>query len=268
MNHDSLYSLFVDESGDSNLNHPGKYFVLSAVLIKKSDFEIIEGYLRLLKRKFLGDDRKIIHTTDLFERPYVQYRKLYKPKYKVNQFIKELEGVLKNIPYQVGLYFVNKEIMRSKLSYIPAPKKRPTTINLDLPYEKCSLEAINDFTKFLVNHKVSGEIIIESRFSEDSNFVKYFDIARKVQLPGGIINPLAKEVMQRINTIVIGNKRMLNGGLEIADICSYTTYRSLVGDPKFNLKVDKRRLSCLQNVIGKNIYVRGIRGRKLKELNV
>ena len=137
-----------------------------------------------------------------------------------------------------------------------------------MPYEKCSLEAINDFTKFLIQKKAFSEIIIESRFNEDSNFVRYFGLARKVQLPGRNINPLAKEVKNRINTIVIGNKRMLNGGLEITDICSYTTYRSLIGDPKFNLKVDKRRLNCLQNVIRKNIYVRGKSGRKLKELTI
>lgn len=268
MNVNDLYSLFVDESGDSNLNHPGKYFVLSAVLIKKTDFEIIEGYLRLLKRKFLGDDKKIIHTTDLFERPYMLYRKLCFPQRKVNQFIKELEGVLATIPYQVGLYYVNKEHLRSSLGYIPAPKKKPASLNLDLPYEMCTLEAINDFTKFLIQEKAFGEIIIESRFNEDSNFVRYFDLARKVQLPGGITNPLAKEVKERINTLVIGNKRMLNGGLEIADICSYTTYRQFAREPKDGLKVEKKRLSTLQNIIKQHVYVRGYRGRKIKELTI
>jgi uncharacterized protein DUF3800 len=266
MGYDDTYCLYIDESGDANLNHPGKYFVLSAVLIKKNDFEIIEGYLRLLKRKFLGNDQKLIHTTDLFERPYMSYRKLISPRSKINLFIKELQGVLDTIPYQVGLYYVNKDIMRKNLSYLPAPRKRTPNINLDLPYEKCSLEAIYDFTRFLISKHASGEIIIESRFTEDSNFVRYFDTTRKVQLPGGVRNHLAKEVMQRVNTLVIGNKRTFNGGLELADICSYSTYRGLVGDPKFSLKVDRRLLTKLQNTVKNHVYVKGNRGRKLKEL--
>lgn len=260
------YCLYIDESGGSNLNHTGKYFVLSTVLIKKSDYEIIEGYLRLLKRKYLGSDQKILHTTDLFERPYMSYRKLYRPRNKLNRFIKELQGVLSTIPYQTALYFVNKDALRRTLGYRPAPGKKTTSINLDLPYEKCALEAIADFTKFLVSKNTTGEIIIESRSPNDGNFVTYFDLARKAQLPGRTVNPLADEVRKRVNSLLFGNKRMLNGGLELADICSYTTYRNLTGDPVFSVKVDRTLLNKLHNTIKKNVYVRDGRGRRLKEL--
>lgn len=262
------YYLYIDESGSSNLNHSGRYFVLSTVIIGKYDFEIIEGYLRLLKRKYLNDELKVIHMTDLFERPYSKYRKLLKPKKRINEFIKDLQSTIKTIPYLVGLYVVDKDVMRRKLSYTAGPRKRPASINLDKPYELCASEAIKDFTEFLISEKSRGEIIVESRLGEDVNFVKYFQEARKTKLRGGVINPLAKDVMQRINSLLIANKRIVNGGLEIADICSYATYRKLIGDPHRNLKVSVSFLNSISKIIRKQVYVRGKRGKLIKELNI
>jgi hypothetical protein len=260
------YYLFIDESGESCLNYLGSKFVLATVIIKQEDFIIIEGYLRLLKKRFLGDDFKLIHTTDLFERPYQNYRKLVKPRSRISYFINELNSILLNIPYKTGIYFVDKNKLRTKLSYVPRKKNKNPSVNIDLSYELCSLEAIKDFAKFLVSEKASGEIVIESRQHQDGTFVKYFDLSKKNPLPGNIVNPLAVEVRERIHTLTISTKKVVNGGLEIADICSYVTYRSLIGDPGNRLKIQEYHLKTLFATIKKNSYLVIPSGRKIKEV--
>ena len=57
------YYMFIDESGDASLNNKGRFFFLSTVIISRSDFEIIQGYMKLLKRRFFMDDFKILHAS-------------------------------------------------------------------------------------------------------------------------------------------------------------------------------------------------------------
>lgn len=254
-NHEQIkYYMFIDESGIAHLNNPAKDFVLSAVIINRQDFEIIEGYLRLLKRKFLNDDYKNIHATDLFERPYMSYRKLFTSGNKVNAFIHELKGVLRMVPYRSCIYRVNKNKIRAKYSYKPAPGRKSTKLNLDMAYELASLEAIFDFTKLLKTEKCKGEIVIESRLHHDGKFVSYFDNARKANLPGGASNPLHTEVKDRIPSLFIATKNSNSGGLELADIASYVCYRRIIGDPSNKLKVDFQRIDDLHGVIKKSAH--------------
>ena len=248
------YYMFIDESGVAHLNNPAKDFVLSTVIISRDDFEIIEGYLRLLKRKFLNDDYKTIHTTDLFERPYNSYRKLFTPTNKVNAFIHELKTVLRMVPYKTCIYKVNKDKIRAKYSYKPAAGRKSKTLNLDIAYELASLEAIFDFTNLLTKEKCKGEIVIESRLHHDGKFVSYFDNARKASLPGGAANPLHAEVRERIPSLFIATKNSNNGGLELADIAAYISYRSIVGDPSKKLKVDEQRINELLGAIKISAY--------------
>ncbi|HSW96844.1 MAG TPA: DUF3800 domain-containing protein [Candidatus Saccharimonadales bacterium] len=262
-----LYTLFIDESGGSSLNHNGQFFVLSTVVINKNDYLIIEGYLRMLKRKYFHDDAKIIHMTDLCERPWNSYRKLMYPRKELLKFLKELKTVLCNVPYKVGIYYVNKNIIRQKYNYIPAKGRKTTVVDLEIPYRIASLEAIKDFTNFLVKNKAMGEIVIESRLNNDSNFVRYFDDARKEKIQG-VLNPIAKETRTRINSLLFANKRIINGGLELADVGAYISYRKLNGDPKRMMKVSLKTLNSIFSEIGKNAYITDSSGRKLIELKV
>lgn len=254
--------MFIDESGISNLMSADTCFVLSTVIIDKDDFEIIQGYLRLLKRKFLLDDLKTLHATDLFERTYRCYRRLKKPRNVLNGFTVELSRILTNIPYHVGLYQVNKTRLKQNINF---PIVRVD--NLDLPYEKCSMEAIFDFTSFLKRNNADGEIVIESRMMHDSQFVGYFDKARTRQWAGGVTNHLANDVKDRINCLIIANKHYSSGGLEITDLCSYLTRRKEIGDPKRKLKINFKFLELLFSVIKKKVYVRGSGNSFVKVLN-
>lgn len=248
------YYMFIDESGVAHLNNPAKTFVLSSVIVHKKDFQIIEGYLRLLKREFLNDDYKTLHATDLFERPYNSYRKLYKPTNRLNSFVHEFRTVLRMVPYQTCVYSVDKNKLRKKLNYKPAPGRKSQTLNLDMAYELASLEAIFDFTKFLKAKKSKGEIVIESRLHHDGKFVSYFDNARKSKLPGNVPNTLHKEVRELIPSLFIATKNSNNGGLELADLAAYITYRKLIGDPNNKLKFPVRRIDEFYGTIKKSAY--------------
>jgi hypothetical protein len=248
------YFMFIDESGDASLNHSGQHFILATVIIKQQDFQIIEGYLRLLKRKFFDDDHKIIHATDLFERPYQKYRKLCRPRSVTGPFIQRLHDILETIPYNSCVYYVDKNKLRTHYGYKPAKGKKTGTINLDLPYELTATDAILDFTEFLKNKHSKGEIVIESRLHKDSNFVRYFDNTRKPTFPGGSPNPLFNDVRKSIPSLFISNKESGNSGLEIADMVAYITYRSLYGDPQKRMKLTVNNIQNLNAAIQKSAY--------------
>lgn len=224
------YTLFIDESGVASLNHKGQFFILSCILIRNEDIPIIQGYFKLLKREYFKDENKVIHCTDLFERPYQNYRRLILPKDRRNSFLARILETIKIVPFHTGIYYINKDILRAKLNYKPYIKKKDPKLNFDLPYELLARNAILDFTLFLKQEKVTGEIIIESRQFNDQLFVGYFDDVRKKRLAGNIENPYATLVTEKINSLSIANKNYTHIGLELADMCAYTMYRKLSRD--------------------------------------
>lgn len=248
------YYMFIDESGDASLNHAGQHFILAAVIIKHEDLQIIEGYLRLLKRKFFADDHKILHATDLFERPYQKYRQLRRPRNVTGPFIQRLHDILDIIPYSSCVYYVDKNTLRAHHSYKPVKGKKSATLNLDLPYELAATSAILDFTNFLKSKHSKGEIVIESRLHKDSKFVEYFDNTRKSRFPGGNPNPRFNDVKDSIPSLLIFNKYSGNSGLEIADLVAYITYRKLYGDPQKRMKLTMQNVQNLNAAIQKSAY--------------
>lgn len=265
MNFQKSFYMFVDESGVSHLNHSGQFFVLATIIIEKTDFEIIEGYLRLLKRKYFNNDLLNLHATDLYERPYQKYRKIIRPRNRINAFVMDLHSLLLTIPFESGIYTVDKNIIRNQISYSPGVRKQPPPgVDLNLPYQKCTMKAFFDFAQFLSSKKAQGEITVESRFKSDSEFVKYFDLARSNPLPGNIPNQLATDVKERINSLTISNKKVVDGGLEIADLCAYCAYRKLTGDPYNQLKTNMTMVTLPLDAITKKSYLRDQNNRKIK----
>lgn len=248
------YYMFIDESGDASLNNKGRFFFLSTVIISRSDFEIIQGYMKLLKRRFFMDDFKILHATDLFERPYQKYRRILTPKDNLNLFVRELQSILKTVPYHSAVYRVDKDQVRTKYGYIAAKGRKSKVLNLDLPYELASKQAIKKFTEFLKSKKSTGEIVIESRMHKDSKFVSYFDDARKSKYPGGIPNPLFNDIRKSIPSLFISNKDSGSIGLEIVDLVSYVTYRKEIGDPQARMKTGMDNVHQLYSAIKKSAY--------------
>jgi hypothetical protein len=57
-----------------------------------------------------------------------------------------------------------------------------------------------------------------------------------------------------IQTPNVANKKQLNGGLEIADLCGYVEYRRLTGDLGSRLKVPMSAIDTLHGVIKKHTY--------------
>ncbi len=268
MENNNAYTLFIDESGVGNLNHPGRYFVLSCILIKNEDIPTIEGSLGLSKQEYLKDKKKNIHTTDLFERTYLKYRRLIKPRSRSNAFFQHLTEEIKILPFKTALYLIDKNSLRAKLSYRPYRGKHSSSINPDLPYELAGRNAILDFVYFLKKKHSFGEIIIESRQFSDQLFVSYFDDIRKMTFPGKVKNPYFKDTRERINSLTISNKDYLHAGLEIADIGAYTAYRKSAGD-MFNKTHGKISFSnAIYNVMKKKSYITSNIGSPLIKITI
>ncbi|HAM37254.1 TPA: hypothetical protein DCP76_03020 [Patescibacteria group bacterium] len=262
----NLYTLFIDESGVASLNHRGKVFILSCVIIKNSDIPIIQGYFQLLKREYFRNECKGIHCTDLFERTYKKYRKLMVPQDRRNSFLTRIEDTLKIVPFQSAIYYIDKDKLRNKIGYKPYGGKKSTTINYDLPYELVSRNALIDFSCFLASKKTTGEIVIESRQFSDQFFVSYFDDARKPRLKGGKINIYSECVKSRINSLSIANKDYIHTGLELADIGAYTTYRRKARDPLSMMKINISFSDCIHKIYKGKTLIKDSTNQKLIEV--
>ena len=250
--------MFVDESGDSSLNRQTDLFLLGTVLIDKNDFDIVEGYLRLLKRRHFGDDYTLLHAVRLFETPGKDYPSIAS-KRKMNSFIGDLIHFFTVVPYAARMYAVNKPRLLKDLNYQPAPRKKVAGLNIDLPYERTSIRAIHDFAKLLETSDKTGEIVIESRLSKDTKFVGYFDTARQDQKKGSDEpDALAVTTRERVTSLSIANKLQGSAGLEIVDLCCYIEYRRLTGDPDNRLSVPMEALTTLSGVIKKHAYTQEV----------
>lgn len=249
--------MFVDESGVSSLNFKSDLFLLGCVIIDKEDFEIVEGYLRLLKRKHFEDDFITLHANEIFEKQKDgkggKYPSLGTTK-KMASFLGDLSHFLAVVPYSIRYYSVDKPSVLKELGYTPAPKKKSKEVNIDLPYERASVKAINDFAIFLDEQNKVGEIVIESRLFSDAKFVSYFDAARNELGKGNIRNDKAKTTRKRVTSLSIANKMQINSGLEIADLCCYIQYRMQNKDPDNRLVVPLSKLSNLAGVIKKHAF--------------
>lgn len=247
--------MFVDESGNSSLNRKTDLFLLGTVIIDKNDFEIVEGYMRLLKRRYFDDDFKLLHANEIFEDTKVKYPELMGRK--MNSFLGDLNHFLTVVPYLTRMYSINKPGILKELGYTPAPKKKEGGVNIDLPYERTSTRAIHDFAQYLLEEKKTGEIVIESRLFSDAKFVSYFDSARQEFKKGSSPDPRAKLTRQQVTSLSISNKLQGNGGLEIADLCCYIQYRMINGDPDNRLSIPMSKLQALSGVIKKHAYKTG-----------
>ncbi len=247
------YIAFIDETGIASLNDTQSQFLLSMVIIDKKDFEIIEGYLRLIKRRFLNDDFKTLHATDLFDNTARAYPELNTTR-KANEFINQLGNVLNAIPFYARVYFVDKDAVRARLSYVPAKGKKTSSVDPELPYEAAAKAAINNFTEFLIEKDAAGEIVIESRLFNDSCFVNAFDSVRKRVAPGNVSQPLYGEIIKRINSLLIASKNRQDGGLELADLCAYATIRNRLGNSNSSTLVSYTKIQYLYTIIKNHAY--------------
>ena len=64
------YLVFIDESGDHNLNKhslDGQYnvFVLVAVVFETGSYQLFDEKFRTFKQKFRGDDKFVLHTAEI-----------------------------------------------------------------------------------------------------------------------------------------------------------------------------------------------------------
>ena len=232
-------------------------------MVDSKDFSIVEGYLRLLKRNYFGYDMIGLHATDLFERTYMKYRRLVRPVKRANAFLDTLQITLKTIPISVGIYHVDKDEVRKQYNYKPAPRKNLPGVDMNIVYQKATLQAFYDFANYLEERNAYGEVIVESRFGRDGDFMGYFDLARKKNQPGNVINLFADIVHKRINSVKISNKKTVDSGLEVADLISYCTYRNFEGDPGNRVKLSSTRIQSIYNIAKQRTYLRSKVGKKL-----
>ncbi|HEX5798344.1 MAG TPA: DUF3800 domain-containing protein [Candidatus Saccharimonadales bacterium] len=245
------YYLFIDESGVANLNDLSPHFVLSTVVINRDDFRIIEGYLRLFKRRYFNDDYKVLHATDICERPYSKYRRLIKPKNVYHAFFEDFGNIIRNIPIQSRIYHVEKQKVCKKYKYIPAKGRKPKNIDSEHPYEISAIEAIKDYAQFLQSMKATGEIVVEARLKSDAKFISYFDDCRTAHAIGRPFNPDYKLIKDSIPSVFFCNKYAGNNGIELADMIAYFASRKINGDPKNKLKVPPHIMEKTYNTIKK-----------------
>lgn len=218
--------LFIDESGDHNLNLSKidptfPFFVLTGIIFERGEYLRLKGEWLNLKKKVFNTNKVIIHSAEL-TRPnkskQPQIKELTNKKLR-SRFYFKVNIILKNHSWSFLAFVIDKPKF-SKLF----PEYPPDPYFLSFSY------LISKFAEKL-NRRETGKIFVEKR---NGLFDKQFMLAWKNAYDSRVGLVTNKELKEHnIYMPYMHNKSWDNTGLELADVISYRISR------KFSGKVDK-----------------------------
>ncbi len=156
----SDYTLYIDES--ETFNNNGKYFVMSGVIIKESDYINIENALNAVKNKVwnhaTGCEQYILHEKDITSASKGQiaslpaYNHVFKKNKNVILLYNELSKLFKNLPLVVLGVCIDKS--RLYADFGEAHMNHQLTIAIQL--------LIEHYCMFLIENNATGNICYEA----------------------------------------------------------------------------------------------------------
>lgn len=214
-------TLFIDESGKASLaDELNRLFILTGVILDNSEIQTIEGFFNYIKLKFKLLQAQTFHSYDIFENP--------KTKLSDTALIhlsKTISEFLSLIPVKIHIAWVVKPEFRLALGIKSIDDfKGSSEIKemKDYPYRVAATYIFAQFGGHLDKKDAIGQIIADSRKGGDHQLLKTLDLCKEKAVP--IKDRDHKAIKNRISAICFAEKGFLSGGLEIADIISYTTF--------------------------------------------
>ena len=198
------YIIYVDESGDPNLENPNPsypMFVLSLCIFKKADYtNLISPSIQSFKFKFFGHDAIVLHEREIRKqtKPFVFLKSIDRRK----EFMSALNKLVDDAPMTIIAAAINKPALKAR--YV-----RPTD-----PYHLALRFCIERASKFLETRnqvRKSTHLVFEKRGKdEDRDLELEF---RRIK-DGGNFTSSKFDGLE----IVFADKKANSGGLQLADL--------------------------------------------------
>lgn len=209
--------LFVDESGDHNLL-PEKIdpsfplFVLTGIVIEKEEHQKVKRQIVRLKKKIFSNEKVILHSLELTRTNKAKQKefKLLSDKNIRNNFYLELNKIIKECEFSIGVFVINKPWYVKKFPIAP-----PDPYFLSFSY-------ILDIFEQQLSKEEKGEIIVEQRSKIlDKQFLLAWE-SSAVRIGLVTKEQLARHKISKPNIV---KKSCDLTGLEMADLISYRLSR-------------------------------------------
>lgn len=219
----NLSTLYIDESGKSSLvEKADEPFILTGVILDEEEKSPVEGFFNYIKRKYNINPNIPFHSYDIFENPKTRVL----TDAQAASLLTSLADFISLIPIKIHIPVVNKKQFKSVLGVtsnddFKGSKRRKEMP--EFPYRVCACILFKWFAKSLKSNKSIGEIIVDARRGGDYQLIKTLYASK--QLNNGYLDPVsAKLIEDKCAAICFAEKQFLSGGLELADLISYTAF--------------------------------------------
>lgn len=214
-------TLFIDESGKASLiDTKENVFVLTGVILSNAEVQTVEGFFNYIKLKFKIPSTQSFHSYEIFEKPDTRLS-----DGDLSELSRNIAEFLSLIPIDIQITTINKEEFKSALGVKIDNDFKGTSERKemkDYPYRVSATYIFAMFGEYLVKDNAIGQIIADSRKGGDHQLLKTLDLCKERAVP--IRDEYYKAIKNNISAICFAEKGFLSGGLEIADIISFTTY--------------------------------------------
>lgn len=238
------YLMYVDESGVASLtDHQSEYFLLTGIVVEHTVDEEISAYFNHIKRRHGFELGNSLHSYDLFEK---KGGGKYLDDNKCRAFTESIGEFVENSPFEVLIYYVDKNELRKKLG-IPSKRyqfkgsSRKHKEDKEVAYEILARKMFLDFAKILKKNRAIGSVVAESRGQADKVLLTAYVSSREPNVfakkPKSA--KTAQIAREKMHSICFADKGSLKGGLELADIVSFCALAETSG--KFSTKRGDRR---------------------------
>lgn len=218
--------LSIDETGKASYDHESKLFVLSGVVIPEKLKPKIDHKMRLLKKKFFGDEEIVFHARDMTRKkgPF----SILKEGKRELQFWSEFISLANNP--DISFFFVTTD------------KKKAQTASWQLQtiLRRSYLKILADFTHHLKTSNYCGKIIVESDPDQDT-FLIYAH--NRMQAEGtGDGSVTGTEYKKMVTSLSLVNKSNQDIDVQLADAMA------LIAGLKYELTIQNkpRRLTKIE----------------------
>ena len=261
------YTLYIDESGSSNIIHSDKYFVMGGIIVEDSVDSDTSAYLRYMKRRHDISEDACLHAVDLFE---LTDKPEFLSEAKCKEFTESVAEYIENAPFTIKVYAVEKEVLLKKLK---APKgyrfmgSKAHKKDKEICYEVLTRKIIFDFVRILKKENATGSIVAESRRNSDQILLGTYLECQEPNIFEGrkALQALSIEAKDRIHSLCFSNKNSLKGGLEIVDIVSYCAFNELTKGFKGK---NKKSVLIMWSRIKKKMNIKNVHQLTTQEISI
>jgi hypothetical protein len=237
--------LFIDESCTPYVGEPRyRFFIICGVIMNEDQCELANLLMKKWREKYLSNQDRCFHAAEFFEQPNYRKKEVNMAR-NLHKAVDELISIIANISPSIHLYYVDLPRLRLRLGvteppiYIPKTAKTPEDRRNAKNYKRILEDAIGNkryaplamtivpvlnWHKEILeaNSSLKGYLNFETLSNSDQYYINIYHKHTNSQLQNS-----GYKYGERILGINFLTKGSLSGGIELADIISYSYCQSL-----------------------------------------